>query len=836
MGRTRRFLPPILVGIAVVLVADLHRLDPTGISTLPILAPWPRLMDAPAVALTLHGIAAALVIWGVVRLLLGGDSQLALARSLKNRGDHRGAAEVYFRSGDMKRALKLYEKSHSWVQAAEAAGRLDLTERAASLLRRAGGRNLADAARLYRQMGDSETAVRCERDFAAWLMDDGHFDEAVEVWLRAGDAQRAVRAANLALKRRRLQPTNPAFRAARRAANEVRDHHTLALLAQAEGDWLGAAQSWRRAGEHGFAAENFRKIGQLTEAANAEAAAGRPREAAQLRVQRLQRAQDRLRVMEKRGDHATTAAVTLREQVRVETDALVPVLGRLQMRDEMIEILSDSGRVEEAVNRLVSEDQMTAAAELARNAQRWDLAAGLLENLERWGEASDVYELAGDIESAAKCAEQAGEDERALQLYRSLNRPDKSSRCLARLGFLQDALIELHRADLLSDACEVLRSHPGPVPDIPDVILDMAEWAGHHASRADAIAVLQRAVVGVALQTGRLGPAVALARALLDVGDLEAAATQIDRLLTFDYSHGPAQALRADLESARSAWAGAATRGPDSTEVVTAPARAQQRYEILTELGRGGMGVVYKARDTRLERDVAIKVLRTTSSDEAARLEQEAKAAATLNHPGIVTVYDFEAGFDGYFIAMEFVPGEGLDQLLRQDPGRVRSHLRELLIRLADAVAFAHRRRVIHRDLKPGNILVTADMEVKILDFGIAARLDSATSAAAAGVCGTPFYMAPEQIRGEVPTPATDIYAFGATAFHLATGRPPFARGNVIDAHLTEAPQDPRELAPDLSPDLARIILKCLEKAPEDRFQSADDLGRELQKSTNQVS
>jgi serine/threonine-protein kinase len=135
---------------------------------------------------------------------------------------------------------------------------------------------------------------------------------------------------------------------------------------------------------------------------------------------------------------------------------------------------------------------------------------------------------------------------------------------------------------------------------------------------------------------------------------------------------------------------------------------------------------------------------------------------------------------------------------------------------------------VIHRDLKPGNLLVTAEHEVKILDFGIAARLDGA-SGESASICGTPFYMAPEQIRGETPTPATDIYAFGATAFHLATGRPPFASGNVIDAHLKEAPPDPLEFAPQLEPELGRIILRCLEKRPENRFVDAKQLRAALE-------
>jgi serine/threonine-protein kinase len=224
---------------------------------------------------------------------------------------------------------------------------------------------------------------------------------------------------------------------------------------------------------------------------------------------------------------------------------------------------------------------------------------------------------------------------------------------------------------------------------------------------------------------------------------------------------------------------------------------------------------------------VAIKVLRTTSAEEAARLEQEAKAAATLNHPGIVTIYDFEAGFDGYFITMEYVPGEALDHVVRTQHQQIQSNLLAILVRLADAVAYAHSHHVIHRDLKPGNILLTPTQEVKILDFGIAARLDTGDSAGPA-VCGTPYYMAPEQIRGQDTSPATDIYALGATSFHLATGRPPFKEGNVIEAHLTRQPPDPEELAPQLPSGLGEIILRCLEKDPRLRYPSAADLREAL--------
>jgi serine/threonine-protein kinase len=144
-------------------------------------------------------------------------------------------------------------------------------------------------------------------------------------------------------------------------------------------------------------------------------------------------------------------------------------------------------------------------------------------------------------------------------------------------------------------------------------------------------------------------------------------------------------------------------------------------------------------------------------------------------------------------------------------------------VRLADTIAYAHSHHVIHRDLKPGNVLLTPVQEVKILDFGIAARLDTGLGATPS-VCGTPYYMAPEQIRGEAPTPATDIYAFGATAFHLATGQPPFKKGNVIDAHLNQPPPVPDEITPGMPEGLGLVILRCLEKHPSQRFESAEQL------------
>jgi tRNA A-37 threonylcarbamoyl transferase component Bud32 len=785
-----------------------------------------QVLSNPGIMVVANLVCGVLIVWSLVQILFGGGPQQKLERTLMSRGDFIGAAQMRARKGDKRGALALYRKGKQWTEAASVALELGREAEAAEMLRRAGGHHLGEAARLFRRAGDIPAAQRCDRGLAEWLTNRGRYDEAVEAWTRSGEPKRAASAAVLALDEGRFSSSHTALPAARRAVEQIGDQRSLARLHELEGNWQAAAHAWRSAGEHALAAEIFRKAGLIHDAAISESAAGHHQEAAQLRLRQLDKLRDRLASAETRGGVEKDEIEHLQQQIEREEKALIPILAELDMRREMLDLIGSSGRAETAVQTLLEQGEEAEAAEFAVNSQQWEIAAPLLERLNRWGEASDIYELAGDIEAAARCAEQAGEDERALQLYRGLGIPVGIANCMARLGFLQDALVELHRPGLLKEALEVLQNHPGPVPDIPHVILDMAKWARENLSAATSIACLQRAVIGVALQPGRLGPAVALAHELYQAGEKSPALAQLERVLAFDYSCEPARKLRALIEADRTAK-DSAEEGRAGSPESKPDLAAQQRYEILTKLGRGGMGVVYKARDTRLERDVAIKVLRTTSTEEAARLGQEAKAAATLNHPGIVTIHDFEEGFDGYFIAMEYVPGEVMEDLLKADPERIRSRLAPLLLRLADAIAYAHSHHVIHRDLKPGNILVTPQHDVKILDFGIAARLDRGDGEKVS-ISGTPFYMAPEQIQGEPPTPATDIYAFGATAFHLATGRPPFHTGNVINDHLNKLPPDPIDLAPDLDPGIARIILRCLEKKPEDRYADTDELRVDL--------
>jgi tRNA A-37 threonylcarbamoyl transferase component Bud32 len=820
----RRYVVTLCLGLAVAAIFNLGLLASASHATDPGAAQLLHWLRIPSVTIFSNVTAGILIVWSIFGILFGGSRVDRLVRALKKRGDYEGAAEIYLQHGKLQPALNNFKKAKAWIKGAQVANRVKRYADAGELYRLAGGRNLADAARAFRQADQPAAAQKCERDLAEWLIQDGAINEAIEAWIRAGDAKQALKTAKLALNEGQLQPSDTGFVTVVRVAEQLGEHATLARLYEVLGKWREAGHSWRAAGNHNRALESFLKVDLLVEAATAAADAGRPHEAAKLRVRNLERIHDQLRKRTHPGVVADPEVERLNAALQAETDALVPILTDLRMEDELLRVLTSSGRVEKAISLLVASGRTAAGADLARNAQRWTLAAPLLEELSRWSEASDLWEFAGEFEEAARCAERAGEDVRALELYRGLGRADKTALFMARLGHLQDSLIELHRAGMLEEACSVLRRHPGPIPDIPEVVLDMAEWARIHGSLDDAIFCLQRAVVGVALQPNRLEPAVALARLFAEAGSTDKATAIVDRILEFDYSCEPARALRQHLATTQQV-AGrprAAVDGEVRPEAYS-PTTGPHRYEILNELGRGGMGVVYKARDTRLDRDVAIKVLKETAPEIAARLEEEAKTAATLNHPGIVTVFDFEAGFGGYFIAMEYVPGEALDQVVRNARHRVVNKLLVIMTRLASAIAYAHEHRIIHRDLKPANILLTPSYEVKVLDFGIAARLDL-TSGRDLRIYGTPYYMAPEQIRGKRPTPATDVYSFGATAFHLATGRPPFNQGNIVEAHLKTQPPNPLDLEPDLDRRVSALILRCLEKQPDARFRDGSEL------------
>jgi serine/threonine protein kinase len=271
-------------------------------------------------------------------------------------------------------------------------------------------------------------------------------------------------------------------------------------------------------------------------------------------------------------------------------------------------------------------------------------------------------------------------------------------------------------------------------------------------------------------------------------------------------------------------------------------------YEVLSRIGAGGMGEVYRARDTRLGREVAIKVLpadRISDADRRRRFVQEAQAASALNHPHIITIYEIESADGNDFIVMEYVRGKSLDALIPRQGMRLNEALR-ISIAVADALIAAHARGIIHRDLKPANVIVGTDGTVKVLDFGLAKLIGDADApeedsptitshalvSAPGTIAGTAAYMAPEQATGGIVDVRTDIFSFGALLYEMVTGQRAFAGTSTVDTLsgvVRAQPKRPTEITTGIPPDLEKVILRCLRKEPDRRFQHIDDVKVALQ-------
>src|SRR5881409_4429210 len=261
-------------------------------------------------------------------------------------------------------------------------------------------------------------------------------------------------------------------------------------------------------------------------------------------------------------------------------------------------------------------------------------------------------------------------------------------------------------------------------------------------------------------------------------------------------------------------------------------------YELLEQIGRGGQGVVFRAHQKSLNRTVALKVIslgQWASEAHVKRFRREAEAAARLEHPCIVPIYEVGERDGSCYFSMKFVEGGQLDEVVRRTPMSIRQAA-ELIAKVASTVHYAHEHRILHRDIKPGNILLDAKGEPHLTDFGLARLVETESSVTQTlDVLGTPSYMAPEQAVGNnaAVSNATDVYGLGAVLYQVLTGQPPFAGGTTyetIKLLLDTEPRQPRLLNPKIDRDLSTICLKCLEKDPKRRYSSALALAEDLER------
>lgn len=487
------------------------------------------------------------------------------------------------------------------------------------------------------------------------------------------------------------------------------------------------------------------------------------------------------------------------------------------------------GEIARAADYYESAGEPLAAARLRLVQGEFARAAALFEQGESFVEAAEAHLRDQQPLRAGECYERVLDYERAIRCYSEAGAIDRWLTALERFGRPFEAAKLATEHGQRPRAIRLLQLVEPTSPDFREACLMLAdafETESHHD--------LAAAKLDDYIATFRPGWAPAdvydrLASSWEQAGHTERALGILEDLRRREPTH-PNIAQRIELlRKQRSASGHAHSPGRERAGERIADGAStafvgEIRYELLEEIGRGGMGVVYRARDKRLGRIVALKRLPEGLRRHHPRALQfflrEAQSAARLNHPNIVTVFDADQQDGQFFITMELLEGQPLHVILREQGPLSPLNVVGVARQACRGLEYAHGQGVIHRDIKTANLFATTDRVVKIMDFGLAKVLEEVRGATTL-VSGTPYYMSPEQVVGRDVDHRTDLYSLGATLFELATGRVPFDAGEVAYHHRHTPAPDPRTLRADLPDALARLILRLLEKDPAARFASA---------------
>jgi tetratricopeptide (TPR) repeat protein len=508
------------------------------------------------------------------------------------------------------------------------------------------------------------------------------------------------------------------------------------------------------------------------------------------------------------------------------------------------DVLRQLGRNEEAARHLAEYHRDRGDDELAaknfEEAGELLSAADIYRLLEQYSRAGEVYERFGDGVQAAEMFALAGDRGRAAENYERAGMYSEAAECHALAGDSE------READLLAQAGEYLRAgeihHANGRTDdgikaLQEVVPEHSDFPAASALLGEifrdrgklplAIKKLQHATANQDISRANVQAFYGLATCYEASEEPGEATDLYEKILAFDYNYAD---VSERVERTRKL---AEAQNAQSAATPLSGSAKQGRYEITGKLGRGGMGLVYKARDTVLDRTVAFKVLPDTLQENPQALKnflREAKSAAALNHPNIVTVFDAGEQDGVYYIAMEYVDGNTLKEIIKHRGKISAGGIVHVFAQLCEALAYAHEKKIVHRDVKTANAMWTRDRKAKIMDFGLAKVIEEVRNHTTV-VSGTPYYMSPEQTLGKNIDHRTDIYSLGITIFEMATGTLPFTEGNLPYHHVHTPPPDPREFTPEFPPLLADIVLRCMEKDPANRFQSATEIVAELKAS-----
>ncbi len=517
-----------------------------------------------------------------------------------------------------------------------------------------------------------------------------------------------------------------------------------------------------------------------------------------------------------------------------EAADLVASAGHSQVADRMRgDFLRGQGEAGEAARLYEAAGDLNLAAEVSAESDDVQHSATLFQEAGDFKKAAESFMAAGDLERAAEAYEADYDYDSAIEAYRQTDHVEKVMELLEKTGRCFEAAVVAEEQGDGDRAIRNLQQVDLRDPDYIDATGRLAEIFAEREEWGFASEKIRAAISFAGEDLAPLNLLEKLGGYLEKAEQPSEALTVYEQILLRDFTypgledrvHGLRE--RVALEATQLASTSAATQASNSSS----GRPIDERYELLEEIGRGGMGIVYKAKDKRLGRVVALKRLPDNLRDHPTAIQlflREARSAAALNHPNIVTLFDADETDDNYYITMELLEGHPLDQILKTR-GRLRARDAALLgVQIATGLQYAHANKIIHRDIKTSNLFFTNDKVVKVMDFGLAKMVEEVRRAATV-VGGTPYYMAPEQAAGEAVDHRADLYAFGVTLFELATGSVPFREGDVNYHHRHTPAPDPRERAEGIPDALAELILHLMAKSPADRPADAGEVLRRLQ-------
>jgi tetratricopeptide (TPR) repeat protein len=710
---------------------------------------------------------------------------------------------------------------------------------------------------------------------AEYCFDNGLMSEAAEYfieaeqWVRAAeirhDEGRFIDSAELYMKGERFDAAGRIFAQqeengrAGDAYHRAGNHGIAAELFEKSGEHLKAAEAYDESGYSRQAAHAYVKCGKWEKAAVCleqnileESTGGRSDGVKSPAVQKLVRMAgnlferaglaERAEAVLVRGEcYAAAAEIALREGrdekaiefflLAKDAPRAAEVMTRLGQEEEAARVLAehhrDLGDDEEAARCFEKSGELLTAGDIYRMLEQYEKAGECYERFGDSAQAAEMFSMAGDRQRASASYEQAGLYAEAAECASDATDETKQAELLAQAGdHLKAGAIHL-KASRIDDAIVVLQQVASDHADFAAASAKLGEIFLKRGEHTLAIVKLRNATDGAEISQGNASAFYYLAVALDANGDLDDADELFERILSFDYGFKDVQErldrTRTNLKKRAEESKAAESRPMTKTG-------EQGRYKITGKLGKGGMGVVYKAVDTVLDREVAYKVLPDSLQENPQALKnflREAKSAAKLNHPGIVTVYDAGEQDGVFYIAMEYVDGNTLKEIIKHRGKISPGGIVHVLTQMCEALAYAHEQKVVHRDIKTANTMWTRDRKAKIMDFGLAKMIEEVRNHTTV-VSGTPYYMSPEQTLGKNVDHRTDIYSLGVSTFELATGTLPFREGNLPYHHVHTPPPDPREFNAELPPLIVNIIARCLEKDPANRYQGALDIVKEL--------